>query len=85
MPRASVQRIDWGKQENTERLLAAVLAAQGLKVSFAPLSDVFVVVVGIFKNLVWIIYQVAEKCVSLVSLLFSFATPDSFAHPKTKH
>ena len=34
MPRANLQRIDWGKQENTERLLAAILAAQGMKVSF---------------------------------------------------
>lgn len=34
MPRATLQRIDWGKQESTERLLAAILAAQGMKVSF---------------------------------------------------
>lgn len=42
MPRgAGIQLIDWGKQENTERLLAAILAAQGMKVSFIMLPSLF--------------------------------------------
>lgn len=54
MPRSGFQRIDWGKQENTERLLAAILAAQEMKVSlrkdFAPY---WIVVLDIWIPISW--------------------------------
>ncbi len=64
MPRGGLSRIDWGKQENTERLLAAILAAQGLKVSlcigFAPFL-IIVLDVCVPISLAWITDQLEEK------------------------